>query len=146
MNRIIKVAGVFLILTCFAITITGCDSNAGEKTDMSKEKSSGGMPIPGGSNWPDWAPSIVPEYKYGRVVTAVEMPDENGGALILGKLQMNQDPYASYKKDLLDKGWEVIDESELGETKHLNVKHSGYSLLYAFSKGGGVSIHFGKSE
>ncbi len=74
------------------------------------------------------------------------MRDEGGGALILGKLQMNQDPYAAYKKDLLDNGWKVVEEMEHDETKHLNVKHAGYSLLYAFSKEGGVSIHYGKSE
>lgn len=78
MSKIIRVFGVFFILICFAMTITGCDGNAGEKTDMSKEKSSGRKLIPGGSNWPDWVPSIVPEYKYGRVMTAVEMPDEGG--------------------------------------------------------------------
>ena len=74
------------------------------------------------------------------------MRDEGWGALISGKLQMNQNPYASYKKDLLDKGWKVLEESEDGQWKHLNMKHGGYSLLYAFSKEGGVSIHYGKSE
>jgi len=146
MSKITNAVGVLLILTCFAMTITGCDGSAEKKTDRSKEKSSGSNSIPGGGNWPDWVPSIVPEYKYGRVKTSVELPDKDGGALILGKIQWKQDPYASYKKDLLDKGWKVLEESEYGEGKHLNVKHGDYSLLYAFSKEGGVSIHYGKSD
>lgn len=146
MSKIIKVAGVLLILTCFAMTITGCDRSA-EKTDTSKEKSAGSESIPRDGNWPDWVPSIVPEYKYGRVQTSVKMPDEDGGTLILSKIQMDKDPYASYKKDLLDKGWKVIEENDYDLGKHLNVEQAGYSLLYAFSdKGGGVSIHYGKSE
>jgi hypothetical protein len=147
MSKISKVAGVLLILTCFVMTITGCDRSAEKKTDTSKEKSSGSKSIPRDSNWPDWVLSIVPEYKYGRVLTSTKMPDEDGGTLILNKIQKDQDPYASYKKDLLDSGWEVINEDDYGLGKHLNVKQSGYSLLYAFSdKGGGVSIHYGKSE
>lgn len=147
MSKIIKVAGVLLILIWFAMTTTGCDRSAEKKTDTSKEKSSSSEAIPRDGNWPDWVPSIVPEYKYGRVLTSVKRPDEDGGTLILGKIQKDQDPYASYKKDLLDNGWKVINEDDYGQGKHLNVKQAGYSLLYAFSdKGGGVSIHYGKSD
>lgn len=134
---------VVVLFLIFSLCICVFSGGSQGKDD---KKSGNGAPV-SGDNWPDWVPEIIPVYQHGRVIASAEMDDEDGGALIFGKIQMDQDPYNSYKKDLLDKEWELIDEGEFEHTRYLNMKHGDYMLLYTLSTGGGgVSIHYGKED
>ena len=55
-------------------------------------------------------PPVIPVYQYGLVFTAAQQ--DGGGAIVFVNVHMDRDPYGSYMKDLLDKGWEVEKESE----------------------------------
>ena len=134
-----RVTNAFIVMfLVFALCIAGCSGGPQEKDDT---RPGNGAPV-SGNNWPNWAPAFIPEYQYGSVFMALEQ--NGGGSIIFADIRMDRDPYGSYKKDLLDKGWEVEEETENEEAKHLHMKHDGYWLTYAFPKDGeGVSIYFG---
>ena len=93
--------------------------------------------------WPAWIPPIIPPYGYGKVFHA--MDHNGGGSLIFGGVDLAQDPYGSYKQELLDAGWVVDEETETEEARFLGAKREGYWLRYSFPRDGqGVQIYFGK--
>ena len=117
-------------------------SGSSESSKAKDDSKPGNEAQVSGKNWPTWVPDIIPLYQYGTVFMAMKQND--GGSIIFTDVRIDRDPYSAYKKDLLDKGWQVDEETENDQAKHLHVKHDGYWLTYAFPKDGeGVSIYFG---
>ena len=101
-------------------------------------------PLFGGSNWPAWVPSAIPVYRYGDIMHEYDEDDE--GALVFMNIQMDNEPYESYKKELADKGWVAYEEMEMDQVKYLHMEQGEYWLVYTFpNDGDGVSIYFGGS-
>lgn len=132
-----------LAVACMAALLaTGCMEEgspaAGDEAGADQSAAASADAV---SEWPGWVPSMIPEYRYGTVLAAVQ--EDDGGSLVFVNVRMDQDPYESYRSTLLNSGWVVDQEDETDQGRHLSVVREDHQLMYAFPHDGqGVAIHY----
>jgi hypothetical protein len=120
-----KIAAMLLIFL-FPVLLIGCI--AGDRPDG---KQSSIDPIV----WPGWVPSMIPEYRYGEIVRVDEF--EYGGSPKIVNIQMDKNPFESYRKELEDKGWVISYEFETEEGEFgIGLVQDENNLIYSFTDDG----------
>lgn len=96
----------------------------------------------GSTKWPTDMPSIVPEYKYGKITMAGKTTT-GGTAWSVIFEQVSDGSEDKYKSELTAKGWTNSAETELGIANTLQMENDKYEITLISdptSKGANLSV------
>ncbi|MGE5398056.1 MAG: hypothetical protein ACM3MK_11065 [Chitinophagales bacterium] len=109
---------------------TGVENSSGNdvKVDLDqnkveiKDKDGTTYTSGGEQKWPKEMPSVVPEFKYGKIIGVSNINSEKGKNITLSFESVDKNAYQSYKKDLEDAGWTINMTSQFDTSWSLSAQ------------------------